>query len=142
MLRGSSRQGFTLIEAVAATAILGVGVTGIVVAGSAAMAAQREGAKRNTAVLLASGKLSEIDGMGPYRAAIELPEAGSFEPEYPEYQWEVSIESEEFGELYRVTVEVSWPARNGRGTFSMSTMLNDYDNENDEESGTAESAER
>ena len=140
VLRGSSPspRGFTLIEAIAATAILGVGVTGIVVAGSAAMVAQREGAKRNTAVMLASGKLSDVDHIGPYQAMLEFPEQGNFEPEYPEYEWQLLIEPELVGQLYTITVEVSWPARNGRASFSMATMLNDSETG---EGGTAEGAE-
>jgi hypothetical protein len=123
-----------------ATTILGIGVVGVMVASNRAIRAQRITSQRQAAVTLASGKLNEIKVTGAEEFLGMGRLEGSFERLAPDFDWTASIEPELFGSLYRVDVEVSWRDGTHRRSVSLTTLLNDFGDE--QEQSDASNSER
>lgn len=105
----SKRRGFTLIEALAAAVLLGVGVTAAM--GGLASISRAEASARETDVLrrLAAAKLDEVLGS---RDVQGTGADGTFEdPELDGYRWQLEVSPSGIESLDRVRVTVE---REGR----------------------------
>ena len=69
--------------------------------------------------------LTRIDLIGPERISREGPLEGQFEPPDDRFTWEAQIESTVPGNLYKVTVRVTWTGPRGQHAAAAQTLLND-----------------
>lgn len=103
MSRGN--RAFTLVEVLVATVVLALGLLAALSAFS--MAARVNGAATNdtTITFLAQQKLAEIRVLG--RQGLMTAElAGDFGPEYPSYQWQMTVYEPDELNLVRVDLVV------------------------------------
>jgi len=125
--RKRSYRAMTLIEALVASVLLGVGVVGLMSAGTLAVRNQRRFEYRTGAMCLAQEKLAEVEVVGAHIWTLGHPTTGSLERQGVVYDWEIRIESQAVGELLSVVVEVNWQAGMRSGTVEVETWLNDYE---------------
>lgn len=125
-LNRACREGMTLVEALAASVLLGVGVVGLMSAGAQALRNQHRTVHRAAAMHLAQAKLAEIEVVGPHIWMLGRPTTGSVARDDVVFDWEIDIEQQLVGELFGVSVEVRWQANTGSGTVELATWLNDY----------------
>lgn len=95
-----ARAGFTLLETVAALALLGVGLSILYAGYLQAARLEARAAEAGTALVLARTKLAQIE------AGEERDVQGTF-PNTAGYRWSLTREAAGNG-LTRLTVEVSW----------------------------------
>jgi len=100
MTRGC--RGFTLLEALVATAILGLSLTALLGAQAGAMRSEEYGANLQRATLLARGKMLDLmeevrhDGFGEFDQSKE----GDFEDEgFPRFHWRLELRKVEIPEV-------------------------------------------
>jgi hypothetical protein len=122
--RAKSEAGFTLIEAIAGAAILAFAVIMLVAGTTRALAGARLNRQRELAAALLDRQLAMIDYIG----IEEFIELGQMEGEFDEfdggYVWEVTVEPELIGNLYKVSIAVSWMDGNRVYNISVDTKLN------------------
>ena len=124
---GSQRRALTLIEALVASVLLGVGVVGLMSAGTQAVRNQHRTVHRTVAMHLAQEKLAEIDVVGPHIWMLGSPTAGSVVRDNVLFDWEIEIEQQLVGALFVVSIEVRWQANVNSGMVALTTWLNDYE---------------
>lgn len=112
---GNRGKGFTLLEVVAALALLGVGLSILYAGYIQAAQIEARAAEAGTALTLARSKLAQVE------AGEERDVQGTF-PHTAGYRWSLTREAEENG-LTRLTVEVSWGG-NGVRTLKVWTLSN------------------
>jgi prepilin-type N-terminal cleavage/methylation domain-containing protein len=118
------RRGFTLVEAVAASVILGLAVMMLAAASTHALLEARLNRQYETAAMLADKQLSMIDYIG-IDSLIETGQMeGDFDEYEPVYHWQASAEYEGIDNLYTVTVAVSWVERNRPYSVTVETRFN------------------
>ena len=76
---GGHRRGMTLIEVLAATVLLGVGVVGLISVATLAMRNQQRTEQRASALCLAQEKLADVELVGPHVWMLGYPTQGSQE---------------------------------------------------------------
>ena len=70
--------------------------------------------------------LTKIDLIGPARLEYEGPTEGVFRAPHDRFAWQAQIEPGSQGDLYKVTVRISWDTPGGRTEFiEGQTLLND-----------------
>jgi general secretion pathway protein I len=104
----SGRRGFTLVEVLVATAVLTTALLAAVTAFS--MAARVSGTARNDTLLsfLAQEKLAEVQSL----TREELTPgtfAGDFGPEYPGYEWRLTLHSPDEQNVIQVDMVIAAP---------------------------------
>jgi hypothetical protein len=124
-VRRPRRAGFTIIEALLAGMILAI--VGVAITSAATRALHHAETARGYehAAELLDRTMTRIDLIGPERLLREGPLQGEFAAPDQMYRWEADIESLTLGDLYEVTVRVSWPTGAGRRSAQLSTRLND-----------------
>ena len=117
----------TLIEVLVASVLLGVGVSGLMLAAGLGLRNQKRTEQRAVALYLAYEKLAEIDVAGARMWPLTAPTSGSEARGGVDYAWSAKVESRTEGELSDVRVEVNWqaPGTTG-GKVELETLLNDY----------------
>jgi len=119
-----NKRGFTLVEAITASAILCGAVLTLVAITTQSLTGTRLNRQYEIAALVIDRQLSLLDYVG-IDEFIELGRAeGVVEDFEPGYHWEVSTEYQGIDSLYLVTITVSWVERNRPYTVSVETMLN------------------
>ena len=119
-----SSHGFTLIEIIAALAILSLALPALLSSFSMAAKGQAVAENQTTALYLLKFRMAEIELSG-------YPDIGEEEGEFGDnsrYRWQSSVqdvESEELEGLRLVTVTVSWQERGREKSLSMSTQIAD-----------------
>jgi len=114
--RFSSRSGFTLVEILAAFAILGGAFVLLLAANSSA--AKKEGSARK--MFIASMLSREILTKTEIQGYPELgQDSGNFEEPFEEFSWKQDVSTSPWPEILVVTITVSWP----EGTGSQSLDL-------------------
>lgn len=123
--RRASRQGFTLMEVLAALLLIGIvlpvameGITRSVEAGSSAK-------RRAEAATLAEGKLNEVIILGSTNL---IDESGEFGPEWPGYMYAVTSQTQDYNDalgLIEVTVTVTWPERGDQRALKVTSLMVD-----------------
>jgi prepilin-type N-terminal cleavage/methylation domain-containing protein len=119
-----SRAGFSLIEVMIATAILGIGIAGIVVAGSKCLAVARQA--RNYEVAREAVARVEIEEPIVLEEKIENAEnSGTLEAPYQNFTWQRSVERVGLEEdaLYEVTTIVQWSEGSDKGREEIVTFV-------------------
>ncbi len=124
---GGHRRGMTLIEVLAATVLLGVGVVGLMSVATLAMRNQQRTEQRASALCLAQEKLADVELVGPHVWMLGYPTQGSQEQGRVTYDWGVEIDQLPVGGLFSVLVEVRWSGPGGGGAVKLETWLNDYE---------------
>jgi len=126
-VRCAGRPGMTLIEVLVASVLLGVGVSGLMLAAALGLRNQQRTEQRAAALFLAYEKLAEIEVAGARMWSLTAPTSGSAARCGVDYTWSAKIESRTEGELFDVRVEVNWPGRGAAGgNVELETLLNDY----------------
>jgi hypothetical protein len=122
--RAKLRAGFTLIEAIAGAGILAFAVIMLVAGTTRALAGARLNRQRELAAALLDRQLAMIDYIG-IEEFIELGQMeGEFDEFEGEYVWEVAVEPELIGNLYKVSMTVMWVDGNRPYSISVDTKLN------------------
>jgi Tfp pilus assembly protein PilV len=123
-----SRHAMTLIEALVATVLLGVGVAELVSAAALAMRNQQRSELRTAAIYLAQEKMAEIEMAGPHLWLLDHPGEGTEMRGGTTYTWKIAIEQKTVGELFDVKVEISWLSSLGQtANAELETWMNDYE---------------
>ncbi len=116
-------RGFTLVETVAASAILCGAVLTVGAISTRSLSGTRLNRRYEMAASLIDKQLSLIDYVG-IDEFIELGQMeGVFEESEPEYRWEVVTEYQDIDSLYLVNITVSWVEHNRPYSISANTML-------------------
>jgi len=118
------RKGFTLVEVIVASIILCAAVLALGAISTRAVTATRLNRQYETAIALADKQLTMIDYMGIDEFIKLGRNQGKFPGPEPEYRWEVTTQSQEINNLYRVKVTVSWVERNQPYSVAIDTVLN------------------
>ena len=118
-----NKRGFTLVETVAASAILCGAVLTVGAISTRSLSGTRLNRRYEMATALIDKQLSLIDYVG-IDEFVELGQMeGVFEEVGPEYHWEVVTEYQDIDSLYLVTITVSWVEHNRPYSISADTML-------------------
>lgn len=112
----------TLVEALVATVILGIGVSGLLAGVTLGVRNQERSAQRAQALGVAQEQLAQVDLIGPHVWMLGRPTQGETQVGDRTYTWSLSITQQPVGELFSVTASVSWD----NGSVQLATMLNDY----------------
>ncbi|NLX07913.1 MAG: hypothetical protein GXY33_22455 [Phycisphaerae bacterium] len=120
-------RGLTLIEALAATVLLGVGVVGLMSSATLGLRNQQRCEHRTAAVYLAEELMNQVAMIGPHIWTLGQPAKGVEARGNVDFEWEVAIESLTAGELFDVQVAVTWQTATDSGTVKLATLLNDYE---------------
>jgi type II secretory pathway pseudopilin PulG len=116
----------TLVEVLAASVLLGVGVAGLMLSATLGIRNQQRTGHRTAALYLAQAKLAEIEAAGPRVWSLSGQTRGSESIGEMSYEWSATIELMGEGELYNVQVQVSWSGAGDSGMAELETYLNDY----------------
>ena len=106
--RASGRQGFTLIEALAAGMILALVAVATGTALTQSVRSLRLARDYQIAAELLDMTMTRIDLIGADRIYVEGPVQGRFAAPRDDFAWQTEIESMLEGHLYEVAVTVSW----------------------------------
>jgi prepilin-type N-terminal cleavage/methylation domain-containing protein len=111
--------GFSLVEILLATAILGVGLVGLTEGLTLALRSSKEAERQSRAALLAAGRmeLARLD-----RFILEGEEEGTFGGELGAYRWRQTISRTELEGLYEVAVAVELE-ETGEELFELRTLI-------------------
>ncbi len=124
MRTNRNKKGFTLVEIVAAGAILSMSVLVLVAITTPSMTRTRLNRQHEIAASIIEKQLSLLDYIG-IDEFIELGRAeGVVEDFEPGYHWEIVTEYLGIDSLYRVTITVTWIERNRPYSVSVRTRLN------------------
>ncbi len=112
------KTGFTLLEVMAAMAVMAAALAAVLGVQSQAVGIATEARFTTNAALLAQEKISEMEALGPEGAHSD---SGDFGEDFPGYRWTASVQDASAGlpfegsyHLKRVDLQVSW----GEGSFS------------------------
>lgn len=126
IIRNRKLKSFTLIEALVASVLLGVGVVGLISAATLGMRNQRRVQQRAKAMYMAEELMSQVDMTGAHLFLLGHETNGTEERGDAVYEWRIDIEQQSTGELFSVKVVVDWHEGNCEGNVELSTLLNDY----------------
>lgn len=115
----ASRRGFSLIEMMAALAVIGVGVTAVLWAMSGSLSAQRRLEERAKANDLLRNKIAE---MADVNSPIDAAE-GRFEEPFADYRWRAEVSPTPHEGLYRLHTRVYWEGRRGQRWVEGETLV-------------------
>jgi len=119
-----TKRGFTLVETILASVILCGAVLALGAIGTRCLSETRLNREYEVAAALLDRQLTMIDYVG-IEEFLEMGQMeGQLEEFEPGYYWSVVAESQGIGNLYQVSITVSWVERNRRHSVSVDTMLN------------------
>lgn len=111
-------KAFSLIEMMAALAVIGIGLTAVLWAMNGTMSAQRRVEQRASATDLLRNKLSEFASADRPMEAAE----GRFDPPFEDYRWRVSVTPTGLQGLFRLQARVMWEGRRGQRWIESETL--------------------
>ena len=117
--RSETGRGFSLIEMMAAVAILGIGVVGLMHGLSGTMEARRRVEERAVATDLLRMKMAEF-------ATTEQPidnMTGGFDAPFERFTWRIQAIQTSHAGLLRLHTEISWPGRRTPRTIYAETLV-------------------
>jgi len=131
----NQKSGLSLIEVMIATAILGMGIAGIVAAGAKCLAVARQA--RNYQI--AREAMARVELKNPIQLEEKIENAsdsGSLDRPYENFDWRREVEpvGPEDDGLYRITTEIVWTDGSTKGRETIVTYLH---RPNDDLPGTA-----
>lgn len=118
------RKGFTLLEALVASVILGGAVVGIGTISTRCLDQARLSREYDTAWRLLDRQLTIIDYMGLDAFLREGVTDGEIDDFGPRYHWRVEVRKQETGDLHLVSIALEWADRARPYKVSLSTLLN------------------
>jgi type II secretory pathway pseudopilin PulG len=113
--------GFSLVEALVAIMILGVGIVGISEGITTALRSTKDAERETIASLLAAGRIELLRADG---FITDGEEEGDFEDEFPLYRWRQRTTPAGISGLHEVLVTIELAAT-GQKVFELRTMLFD-----------------
>ncbi|MCL4514439.1 MAG: prepilin-type N-terminal cleavage/methylation domain-containing protein [Firmicutes bacterium] len=119
-MKKNREAGFTLLEVLVAVTILGIGLTVLVEGFAAGLAVLQNTRNNSIAIILAEGKLAEVENGLVAGDSGDFAEAGE---EYSRFRWTVSTEQGEPGGIRKITVTVSWDSPRGRRSYALSSAM-------------------
>ncbi len=122
----SPRPGFTLVEVLVASVLLGIGVAGLIYAGTSSMRAGRRGYMAYAAEDVAAERMAAVRVMGPAGYSLAGEMKGTEERGDTSFSWEVEITRLSAGELHDVVVTVDYQSDGDSGQMVLETWLSDY----------------
>ena len=111
--------GFSLVEVLCATVILGVGLVGISEAITLSLRMSKDSENHSVAALLAAGRIETLRAEGTF---VEGEEEGSLGDDFPLYSWRQTITQTQTEGLYEVVVAVAF-GRAKENSFGLRTLL-------------------
>lgn len=122
-MRRNSRSslGFTLIEVLVATTILGIGIVSLLGAVSSASSTLARSRDTTVASSLAKAKMEEVLSEKELDVSTE---SGSFDEPYDRFNWTCLIaegQEEEMEDWLQVSLLVTWPGGAQGGSFELAT---------------------
>ncbi|MHC4475211.1 MAG: hypothetical protein ACYTEL_06185 [Planctomycetota bacterium] len=118
------KNGFLLVEALAASGLLCLAVI-MLVAGSSRWLSQASiNRQYEMAAALIDKQLTMIDHIGIDNFVLAGQTEGEFDEIGPGYRWKVATVSQELDNLYDVTITVTWVRQGRVYSLSADTMLN------------------
>ncbi len=119
----STRRGFTLVEVVIGTIILGIGLAVVMSISSRAMINQTRGERMIVASWLADELLAMVLVEGPDTYLSRRSLEGAFEGAFEEYTYSLQIDYFSDVEPYRVTATVGWPPYDEASLVEVQTWI-------------------
>lgn len=118
------KRGFTLVEMIAASAILSAAVLTLGAISTRSLSETKLNRQYEVAAALADRQLTMIDYIGIESFIESGRMEGDFEEFKPTYHWQVTTGLLDIDYLYLVNITVSWIDRNRLHSISVDTMLN------------------
>ena len=118
-MRRRTTRGFSLLEALCALLILGVGLVGMVEAMTLALRSGKDAERHTQAALLAAGRMEELRGLSTLSTG---EEEGDFGDTFPAYAWQQYVEETSYDGLYEVTVTVTETASD-TPVYELTTLI-------------------
>lgn len=116
-------RGFTVIEMIVAMLLLGIGVTGAVMAISGTSGSSAVSRDLTVLSLLAQRRLAEAEAEAAYLGQwTEGVDEGDFGEDYPDYRWEQEVAATDTTDLLQITVVVHHTEGNSERTFELTTQ--------------------
>jgi prepilin-type N-terminal cleavage/methylation domain-containing protein len=100
----ASRRGFTVVEMIVASALLGIGIAASVACIGSATRASGKAEEMTAVELMAREKLAELR----LRGSQEGPQEGDFGPEREGFAWRTSATEADVSGLRRVRLTILW----------------------------------
>ena len=117
----ASQAGFSLVEVLCATLILGIGLFGLAQGITTALSANKESELQTVAALYAAGQIEMLRADGFLSVGTDQGECG---PRLPIYRWTRQVTETEIDGLFEVTVAV-FHNRTEKLIFELQTLLFD-----------------
>ncbi len=124
MRTSKNKNGFTLVETIAATILLSFSVLALAAGATRSLSNTKLNRQREVAAALADQQLTMIDKIGVEEFILLAQTEGVFEDYEPTYTWAVVTESDIIDYLYQVRVIISWTELNKNYSVVVDTMLN------------------
>ena len=115
-----ARMGFTLIEVLAALALIGVVLPVIMQGFSIANHLAGAAKERSEASALAESKLNELVATGDWNLGLLN---GDFAPERPNFRWKAEVKNWDSSTLQELDVHVIWTSRGVEREFVVSSLV-------------------
>jgi len=114
------RRGFTLIEVLAALALIGVVLPVVMQGFSIANGLAASAKERTEASSLADSKLNELVATGDWKLGLL---SGDFAPDKPNFHWKAELKNWDSSTLQELDVHVTWTSRGNDREFMVSTLV-------------------
>ena len=114
------RRGFTLMEALAALALVAVVLPVTMRGFQDALSLASDAKQRNEAAALADSKLNELVATGDWKLGVL---AGDFAPSHPEIRWKAELINWDTSTLQQLNLHVYWTARGVDKEFMLTTLV-------------------
>ena len=118
--RRRSRQGYSLIELLAALTIFGLGVLGSMELFAVCLQSTSASLGYTQAALLAQGRIEEIIAEENTATGTD---SGDFGDDFPGHSWETHIENTHQDGLISVEVVVTWTERGRDKAYRLTTLV-------------------
>ena len=122
-----TRRGFTLVEMIIATLILGLAVVGAMTAINFATRSSGYAEQIQTATLLAQQQLGDAEQHSDTLSGGDSE--GDFDQSNSSYHWKQSVETTDYQNLFKVTVTVQWGEKNSPHERSLTTYIRSDQNQ-------------
>lgn len=116
-------RGFALIEALAASVVLGLGLVAVMGLTARAIAAQTRGEQIAQAAMLADERLNLVLACGVERYGSVFPMRGSCEPPFEGFAYEVTIREGDAGDPALVIAEIFWRSGGEQRSIAIETLI-------------------
>jgi len=114
-----SRRGFTLIEALAAVVILGIGIVAAMTAFGSLTQSEANARQTEKMVRMAQDKLAELVATGQ---ATQSANGDFTDQNEPDYTWDLQVNTSDITDLSSVSISVN-QANSSRGPVKLDTMI-------------------